>query len=79
MLFSRLPESVFVLQLTVSDSVCCESGAKSPLRFLSLKQMKDSRPRLRVDFTGDFGHEIGSLELALGIDGLTRHIDAELE
>jgi hypothetical protein len=34
---------------------------------------------VRVDFTGDFGHEIGLLEITLNDVGLIARIDANLE
>ncbi len=37
------------------------------------------RGRLRVDFTGDFGHEIGLLEFALDLEGQIIRVDASLE
>ena len=35
--------------------------------------------RVRVDFTGDFGHEIGLLDMSVNIGGLIVRIDASLE
>ncbi|WP_426802429.1 nuclear transport factor 2 family protein [Xanthomonas campestris] len=37
------------------------------------------RIRLRVDFTGDFGHEIGLLVVTVNDEGLVMRIDAALE
>ncbi|EWY35760.1 hypothetical protein N825_35915 [Skermanella stibiiresistens SB22] len=34
---------------------------------------------MRVDFTGDFGHEIGLLDISVDGDGLITRIDADLE
>lgn len=48
-------------------------------RFLSIDMLPDGRARLRVDFTGDFGHEIGLLDLTVDNDGRITRIDADLE
>ncbi|WP_084633268.1 nuclear transport factor 2 family protein [Pleomorphomonas oryzae] len=48
-------------------------------RLLSIDSLDEGRCRLRVDFTGDFGHEIGRLDIAVNADGLIARIDAELE
>ncbi len=47
--------------------------------FLSSECLGDSCARVRVDFTGDFGHEIGLLEITINADGLIKRIDANLE
>jgi len=39
----------------------------------------DRAARLRVDFTGDFGHEIGLLEIVTDPAGQIVRIDADLE
>lgn len=54
-------------------------GYRTATRFLSLESIDDSRARVRVDFTGDFGHEIGLLEITVNDDGLIARIDADLE
>lgn len=46
---------------------------------LSVTNLGDRRARVRVDFTGDFGHEIGRLDLTIGDNGLITRIDADLE
>lgn len=48
-------------------------------RLLSLDRAGDDRARLRVDFTGDFGHEIGLLDIVVNAAGLIVRIDADLE
>ena len=45
---------------------------------LSVRHLEDGRARARIDFTGDFGHEIGRLDLTVA-DGLITRIDADLE
>lgn len=54
-------------------------GYHTVSRFLSVEFLDDGRSRARVDFTGDFGHEIGRLDLAVNTDGLITRIDADLE
>lgn len=48
-------------------------------RFLSLENLSADLVRVRVEFTGDFGHEIGLLEMSVDIAGLIVRIDANLE
>ena len=54
-------------------------GYHTVTKLLSVTPLEGGRARARVDLTGDFGHEIGRLDLALGGDGLIVRIDAELE
>ncbi len=54
-------------------------GYKTVSKLLSVNQLRDGRTRVRVDFTGDFGHEIGLLDIRFGKDGRIVRIDAELE
>jgi hypothetical protein len=35
--------------------------------------------KAQVDFTGDFGHETGSLDVTVNADGLIAAIDADLD
>lgn len=53
-------------------------GYHTETRLLSIEILGDSRARVRVDFTGDFGHEIGFLEMSV-TDSLIVRIDANLE
>ena len=48
-------------------------------RLLSIEEIDDGRARVRVDFTGDFGHEIGLLDISVNAAGLIVRIDADLE
>lgn len=48
-------------------------------RLLSIESTGEHQARVRVDFTGDFGHEIGRLEIAINSDRLITRIDADLE
>jgi|SRR5450830_373318 len=54
-------------------------GYHTVTRLLSIEQLALNHARLRVDFTGDFGHEIGLLELRVDEHGLIVRIDADLE
>lgn len=54
-------------------------GYRTVTRFLSLTGLGRNRASVRVNFTGDFGHEIGLLELSVNEDGLIVRIDANLE
>ena len=54
-------------------------GYHTATRLLSIKRLGDKRARVRVDFTGDFGHEIGLLEISIDADGLIVRIDADIE
>lgn len=55
------------------------AGYRTVTRFLSLDDVGDGRARLRVDFTGDFGHEVGLLVTKIDGTGLISRIDADLE
>jgi ketosteroid isomerase-like protein len=54
-------------------------GYHTLTRFLSIARLGDDAARVRVDFTGDFGHEIGLLDIRLDAGGLIVRIDAALE
>ena len=54
-------------------------GYSTVARFLSIKSLGDNRARVRVDFTGNFGHEIGLLEISVNAKGLIIRVDADLE
>lgn len=54
-------------------------GYHTVTRLLSLEPLGDVRARVRVDFTGDFGHEIGLLLVAVDSAGRISRIDASLE
>lgn len=55
------------------------AGYHTVTRFLSIENLDEARARVRVDFTGDFGHEIGRLDISINADGLITRIDADLE
>ena len=54
-------------------------GYRTVTRLLSIEGLGAGRARVRVDFTGGFGHEIGWLDMTAGEDGRIVHIDANLE
>ncbi|NDL64133.1 nuclear transport factor 2 family protein [Acerihabitans arboris] len=54
-------------------------GYRTVTRLLSIVSAGESRVRARVDFTGNFGHEIGVLAMSVNSDGLIERIDADLE
>lgn len=54
-------------------------GYKTASKLLSLEQLDNFNAAVRIDFTGDFGHEIGTLKLTIDSDGLIKRIDADLE
>jgi hypothetical protein len=54
-------------------------GYKTISELLSLKQLDDFEALVRLDFTGDFGHETGTLKIKTNSSGLIERIDADLE
>jgi len=54
-------------------------GYHTASELLSLERLDQSTVIARIDFTGDFGHEIGSLKIRSGADGLIERIDTALE
>jgi hypothetical protein len=54
-------------------------GYKTASKLLSLEQAHDLVALVRLDFTGTFGHEIGSLKIQANAAGLIERIDADLE
>ena len=54
-------------------------GYKTHSELLSLESPDEFNAVVRLDFTGDFGHEIGILKIALDAKGLIARIDADLE
>lgn len=54
-------------------------GYKTASKLLSLERLDDFTAIARVDFTGEFGHEIGSLKIKGSADGLIERIEADLE
>ncbi|WP_328595420.1 YybH family protein [Rugamonas rivuli] len=54
-------------------------GYHTVTRFLSLQDLGAGLARVRVDFTGDFGHEIGLLDMFVDAAGTIVRIEASLE
>ncbi|MGN7773634.1 nuclear transport factor 2 family protein [Phyllobacterium sp. 22552] len=54
-------------------------GYNTASRLLSIQTPDAFNSNVRVDFTGDFGHEVGILKIAINSDGLIERIDADLE
>ncbi|ATI79941.1 nuclear transport factor 2 family protein [Sphingobium yanoikuyae] len=54
-------------------------GYHTVTRLLSIESVDENRARVRVEFTGDFGHEIGLLDIVLNEEGMIARIDADLE
>jgi hypothetical protein len=54
-------------------------GYHTQTRIISMDILGDKRIRVRVDFSGDFGKEIGILEISVNTDQLIVRIDANLE
>jgi hypothetical protein len=54
-------------------------GYKTASRLLSFEQLDHFHAVVRLDFTGDFGHETGVLKISTTPDGLIERIDADLD
>ncbi|WP_159586484.1 nuclear transport factor 2 family protein [Chelativorans xinjiangense] len=54
-------------------------GYNTASRLLSIDKVDDFNATVRLDFTGDFGHEVGILKMAINSEGLIERIDADLE
>ena len=54
-------------------------GYRTVTRFLSIESLGYNQARVRVDFTGDFGHEIGLLNMSVNTEAIIVRIDASLE
>ncbi|WOB49426.1 nuclear transport factor 2 family protein [Xanthomonas hydrangeae] len=54
-------------------------GYRTVTRLLSVADLGKRRICVRVDFAGDFGHEIGLLDVVADVRGRISRIDAELE
>jgi ketosteroid isomerase-like protein len=54
-------------------------GYHTVTRLLSIRCHSDTHARARVDFTGDFGHEIGVLDLSINAESQIIRMDADLE
>lgn len=54
-------------------------GYDTASKLLSFEQLDDLVALARVDFTGTFGHETGTLRIHANADGLIERIDADLD
>lgn len=54
-------------------------GYHTKSELLSFERLDDFNASIRLDFTGDFGHEIGVLKITVNAEGLIERIDADLE
>lgn len=54
-------------------------GYRTRSRVIAVARLAGDCARLRVDFTGDFGHEIGRLDVVIDEHGLILRVDADLE
>jgi ketosteroid isomerase-like protein len=54
-------------------------GYRTVTRLLSVASSGERQARVRIDLTGDFGHEIGLLEIVTDPAGLIVRINADLE
>ena len=54
-------------------------GYHTVTKLESLEILDDRHAKVQVDFTGDFGHETGGLDVTLNTDGLITAIDAYLD
>jgi ketosteroid isomerase-like protein len=54
-------------------------GYHTVTRLLSLEDLGTGAARVRVDFTGDFGHEVGLLDMSVDAAGTIVRIGASLE
>jgi ketosteroid isomerase-like protein len=54
-------------------------GYNTVTRLESLKPISKTQALAQVDFTGDFGHETGGLNITINADGLIVSIEAHLD
>lgn len=54
-------------------------GYNTRSKLLSIEELDAFHSSVRLDFIGDFGHEIGILKIAINATGLIERIDADLE
>lgn len=74
--------ALFSLDAVIDDPSTChrfdgQVGVRTYGHFVDRRA--DVRPRLRIDFTGDFGHQIGLLDLTVDNHHRATRIDADLE
>jgi ketosteroid isomerase-like protein len=54
-------------------------GYHTKTELLSFEHTEPGKILAKVDFTGDFGHETGWLDIRFNAAGLIEHIDADLD
>jgi len=54
-------------------------GYHTASTLLEVDLLDDRHATVRLDFTGDFGHEVGNLKIAANQNGLIERVDADLE
>jgi len=54
-------------------------GYHTSSKLLSIETIDDFHANVRLDFTGDFGHEVGTLKITVNADGLIERADADLD
>src|SRR5688572_30157437 len=54
-------------------------GYHTVTKLESVEVIDKRRAKAQVDFTGDFGHETGSLDVTVNADGLIVAVDADLD
>ncbi|WCK69000.1 nuclear transport factor 2 family protein [Agrobacterium tumefaciens] len=54
-------------------------GFSTSSKLLSVEELDGPHSDVRLDFSGDFGHEIGILKITVNPIGLIERIDADLE
>lgn len=54
-------------------------GYNTASRLVSIETLDVFNANVRLDFTGDFGHEVGVLKIAINSEDLIERIDADLE
>lgn len=54
-------------------------GYRTVSKIESVEVFDRRHAKARIDFTGDFGHETGSLDVTINANGLIVKIDADLE
>ena len=88
-LFLFTPDAV-IDDVSVGDAFVGRDGVRDYLerffvgyhtqsKLLSLERVDDFNATIRLDFTGDFGQEIGVLKITVNADGLIQRSDADLE
>jgi hypothetical protein len=87
---SRFAPDAIIDDVSVGDAFIGRDGVRAYLeRFfvgyhtkselLLLERLDDFNAIVRLDFTGDFGHEIGVLKIQVNSENLIGRIDADLE